>query len=113
MHKQFLLFGALFFLLILPGIAQESVGWWRWLNPRPQGNPLFAIQFRDAQTGIAVGRDGIILRTENSGNEWKVVQSPVRTPLYGLSFLGKGAKLDSWVAVGARGVILKSRDDGT
>src|SRR5260221_9062917 len=107
MHKRFLLFGSIFFLLFIPGIAQESVGWWRWLNPRPQGNPLFGLQFRDERMGLGVGRDGIILRTESSGNEWQAVRSSIRTPLYGLAFIGKSggkSKVEGWVAVGARGV---------
>ena len=69
--------------------AQESPGWWRWMNPRPQGNPLYAIQFRDERAGIAIGRDGVILRTNNGGTDWESVRTPLRTPLYGLALMGR------------------------
>ena len=113
-----LLTGILICLLAGCGLAQEISGFWRWQNPRPQGNPLYAIRFRDERNGVAVGRDGTILHTHNGGQEWNTARSPVRTPLYGLASLGRkrgkafagGGEL--WIAVGARGAILHSRDDG-
>ena len=109
MHKRFL-FSWISILMVTSAWAQDSIGWWRWLNPRPQGNPLYAVQFRDERAGIAIGRDGIILRTNNGGTEWENVRSPIRTPLYGLAFMGQKNGLirgvgtsGAWVAVGARG----------
>ncbi|NOT61549.1 MAG: hypothetical protein HOP19_15135, partial [Acidobacteria bacterium] len=64
------LFIALTGCLFVAAFAQT--GQWRWLNPRPQGNALYAIRFSDAQRGLALGRDGVILRTENGGVGWQV-----------------------------------------
>ena len=98
-------------LLLLPCLAAISVvaqtGWWRWQNPRPQGNPVYAIAFSDARRGIAAGRDGTILRTADGGATWLVARRTLQTPLYGLSLSGRRA----W-AVGARGAIITTRDDG-
>src|SRR5580765_1619238 len=82
-------------LLASPGVG----GSWRWQNPRPQGNPLYAVVFADARRGIAVGRDAAILRTTDGGQSWQVVRSSIATPLYGLAIKGRRA----W-AVGARGL---------
>src|SRR4030095_13594927 len=87
-------------------LALQS-GWWRWQNPQPQGNPIYSIAFRDAKRGIAVGRDGTILRTADGGTNWLVVRQVVQTPLYSLALRDRFA----W-AVGARGVVLFSRDGG-
>nr|MBP6824131.1 hypothetical protein [Acidobacteriota bacterium] len=92
-------------LVVLAGEAEMGV--WRWQNPQPQGNPLYAVRFSDIRRGIAVGRDGAILRTSDSGKHWESSRSPVNTPLYGLAVVEKKA----W-AVGARGEILFSDDHG-
>jgi photosystem II stability/assembly factor-like uncharacterized protein len=87
--------------------VEAQTGFWRWQNPRPQGNPLYAIRFSDARRGLAVGRDGMVLRTEDGGQRWERVNAGVSTPLYGLAVVGRRA----W-AVGARGAIIASRDGG-
>src|SRR6266849_268151 len=43
---------------------------WFWQNPLPQGNPLMAVSFVDANTGTAVGEYGTILRTTDGGATW-------------------------------------------
>jgi photosystem II stability/assembly factor-like uncharacterized protein len=97
--------------LTLQTLIFAQAGWWKWQNPLPQGNPLYAISFSDARRGLAVGRDGTILRTETGGRQWEVVRGPVNTPLYGLAMRGRrGTK--QWAAVGARGVVLISGNNG-
>ena len=68
-----LLTGILICLLAAFCLAQEISGFWRWQNPRPQGNPLYAIRFRDERNGVAIGRDGTILHTHNGGQEWNTI----------------------------------------
>src|SRR5262249_17006937 len=92
-------------LSAIPGETKK--GWWQWQNPRPQGNPLYAVAFSDERRGLAVGRDGTILRTDDGGQKWLSARTTVNTPLYGLAVKGKKA----W-AVGARGVVLFSDDRG-
>lgn len=41
-----------------------------WQNPKPQGNSLHSVAFTDANTGIAVGDWGTILKTTDGGNSW-------------------------------------------
>ena len=84
-------------LVGLAAVSRAQTGSWRWQNPRPQGNPLYAIKFADGEHGIAAGRDGTILRTADGGVNWVVVRRGLQTPLYGLAIRGRRA----W-AVGAR-----------
>ncbi|HYE73787.1 MAG TPA: hypothetical protein VEF04_10660, partial [Blastocatellia bacterium] len=101
----------IFLVLTLQLSINAQAGWWKWQNPRPQGNPLYAINFTDIKRGVAVGRDGVILKTSDGGKQWDVVRSPINTPLYGLALRGKkGTK--SLVAVGSRGVVLISNNNG-
>src|SRR5689334_9764711 len=88
------------FLSLLAFSDDALIGVWRWQNPRPQGNPLYGIKFSDTRRGIAVGRDGAILHSEDGGQHWESARSPVNTPLYGLAVKDRKA----W-AVGARGEI--------
>jgi len=101
--------GFILALIMLAGYAapEGPSGSWRWQNPRPQGNPLYAVVFADARRGLAVGRDAAILRTADGGQSWQVVRGSVSTPLYGLALKGRRA----W-AVGARGLIITSRNGG-
>ena len=47
---------------------------WKWVNDLIASN-LNAISMVDAQNGIAVGDNGLILSTQNGGMEWSVVSS--------------------------------------
>jgi len=69
---------------------------------------LFGIGFSDAQHGIAVGMDSVILRTEDGGAAWKPVPAPVQDrALYEVAASGRNA----WIA-GNQGMILASNDGG-
>lgn len=77
-------------------------------------NALNSIRFKDANTGIAVGDGGVIVRTTNGGTNWSAVSS-------GLIFIlravdcGSAAPLFisyNWYITGDLGKILKSTDNG-
>lgn len=57
--------------------AEET---WNWQNPLPQGNQLNDVFQIDALNAVAVGRGGIIVRTEDGGNGWTVVDGPPGDP---------------------------------
>src|ERR1051326_6706550 len=106
--KNWRLLVLVFSFSLLPALSREPhPASWRWQNPHPQGNPLYAIGFSDERHGIAVGRDGTILRTSDGGRGWQLVRTAVGTPLNGLAVRGQRA----W-AVGARGIIITSRQGG-
>src|SRR5262245_963486 len=98
-------------LTIFPPEGEKELGSWRWQNPQPQGNPIYAMAFSQdgaqESRGIAVGRDGTILCTEENGQRWRSIRSPINIPLYGVTLRNRRA----W-AVGARGTILTSGDSG-
>ncbi len=48
---------------------------WVWQKPLPQGNPLYAVSFTDANAGTAVGEGGTILRTTDGGAHWTIQTS--------------------------------------
>jgi photosystem II stability/assembly factor-like uncharacterized protein len=78
---------------------------WREVSS-PVKSSLTAIAFKDKSNGIAVGLEGVILATADAGKSWTALQSPIRQHLFDVIWDG-----DAWVAVGARGMTLKS-DDG-
>jgi photosystem II stability/assembly factor-like uncharacterized protein len=70
--------------LALPSSAGAAVtagdtGWF-WSNPLPQGDELDALAFTGAR-GIAVGVNGLVLRTEDSGSTWAASSSGTEAPL--------------------------------
>jgi photosystem II stability/assembly factor-like uncharacterized protein len=65
-------------LLALPAPAAAAVTaggtGWVWANPLPQGGDLDAVAFAGAR-GIAVGAEGLVLRTEDAGASWSAAAS--------------------------------------
>src|SRR6201989_3006333 len=59
---------------------------WVWQKPLPQGNPLNAVSFTDANNGTAVGEGGTILRTTDGGAHWTIQTSGYEGS--GLTFAG-------------------------
>ncbi|MFA5844355.1 MAG: YCF48-related protein [Coriobacteriia bacterium] len=65
-------------------VTQAVVGWtpldasqrFVWQQPSPQGNPLAAIDFVDANTGWAVGANGTVIKTTDGGYAW-TQQGPI------------------------------------
>ncbi|MCC6328732.1 MAG: glycosyl hydrolase, partial [Acidobacteria bacterium] len=64
--------------------------------------------FRDDDEGYAVGEAGTILRTENGGNTWEKVQSPILTSFMRVDF----ADDKNGLIAGHGGTILRSSDKG-
>ena len=79
-----------------------------WGHPKPQGNGLYGLAFRDALHGWAVGGGGTVLATVDGGESWTLLQGPDLTTgdLNDIAALDDGAL----VAVGAG--IRRSVDDG-
>ena len=67
---------------------------------------LFALHFRDASTGFAVGQDGKVVKTLDGGLTWNIMSVPTRENL--LDVWSSGSQV---VVTGIR-TFLRSRDDG-
>jgi photosystem II stability/assembly factor-like uncharacterized protein len=80
---------------------------WVWGNPLPQGGDLDAIAFSGAR-GIAVGADGVILRTEDAGASWSAVASGTEADLNEVAMPDA-----STVYAGGGCVLRRSTDGGT
>lgn len=68
---------------------------------------LYEVCFINKSKGWIVGMDGIILKTENGGKQWRKLETGFDTPLYGIAI--KGEK--GWI-VGKEGYYLLSEDGG-
>ncbi len=68
---------------------------------------LYGVHFLNADTGLIIGADGIILKTDDSGKKWRKLQSNCDVPLYAVEMVGN----KGWI-VGNRGLYLVSRDAG-
>ena len=69
---------------------------------------LFGVRFSDAQHGIAVGLDSVILRTENGGATW----TPVPPPIQGRSLFDVFVRGQQGWIVGDQGTVLRTADGG-
>lgn len=81
---------------------------WVWQNPLPQGNPLKDVYMFDANTAIAVGEGGVIMKTGNTGSSWNILNSGVNDQLNAVHFINENT---GWV-VGDNNIILKTMDGG-
>jgi len=73
-------------------------------------NSLRDVIFASQSVIIAVGLNGTILRSANSGSTWTTISSPAGTlSLYGLA---RHPDLNIIIAVGQSGIILRSTDSG-
>ena len=78
-------------ILLLLGVsyfqASGQGNGWEWQNPLPTGMQLNDVHVFDAQTALAIGASGIILKTSDGGITWQsqtsgTAQIGVRRPLY-------------------------------
>ena len=77
---------------------------WRWVSPKPQGNPLLGLTVH--KTGfVAVGFSGTIVLSTN-GTDWRMLESGTSSHLYGIASSGKTLVARGWAT-------LASEDDGT
>ncbi len=78
------------------------------VSPLPQPN-LNHIYFINDETGFIVGNRGTLLKTDNGGKNWQVVNTQTTNDLNSIIESNNGTSI--W-AVGNRGIILNSQDGG-
>jgi photosystem II stability/assembly factor-like uncharacterized protein len=71
-------------------------------------NALNDVHFIDLSTGVAVGDDGIILRTTDEGSTWIVQNSGVTAGLFSVSFIDE----NTGIIVGPPSEVLHTADGG-
>lgn len=78
-------------LILLTGIYSSANSQqpdnWMWLNPKPQGNTLNAMDFVNDNTGYVAGNYGTILKTINNGSEWTKVSTGFSDQLLSIDFI--------------------------
>jgi len=103
---RFLLFNL--FLLISINIFPQSL--WKEVFKQTQSNHLLNdIAFSDANTGIVVGQNGVILKTKDGGNSWFTVETEIKETFFSVSVADK----NTMYVCGSNGTIIKSMDIGT
>ena len=61
-----------------------------------------------ATTGVAVGADGLVMRTSDAGSTWTTASAPTRTILNAIDMVDAA---NGW-AVGGAGIVLRTRNGG-
>ena len=87
---------------------------WSWQSLPSGLTELRGVKFKDANTGVAVGNNGKIIRTSNGGTNWVFANCSNTEMFYSVS-CGANAPFYvtyNWYAVGASGKIFKSTDNG-
>lgn len=87
------------------GKTPAPVGWFAQTAPNEES--YFGLHVFDANTAVAVGSGGFIIRTSNGGDTWRVVASGSTDRLHRVSFVGN----TGWT-VGLNSTILKTTDAG-
>ncbi len=68
-------------------ISTELIGQWYWQNPYPQGNRLNDMTLVEGtNTVFAVGAEGTVIRSDNKGRDWEMMDSITTYQLNGISF---------------------------
>ncbi len=93
------------FILITTLTYSQS---WIKQNPIPQTNDLNAVTFIDDKIGYAVGSNGAIIKTIDSGNNWVSLKSGTTNRLYDIAFTNP----TTGFVVGDVGTVLKTTDSG-
>jgi photosystem II stability/assembly factor-like uncharacterized protein len=73
-------------MLIFISINSQATGWLIQSSPTTQN--LHGVAFSDANTWVAVGDAGTILRSSNGGNNWSIISSTLVDALRSVSFRG-------------------------
>src|SRR5258708_26081639 len=101
-----------FTLLVLSsitGVRESALAQSGWRSPSPAGsNTLWSSAVLDANTVVAVGDAGTIVRTTDGGQSWTLQSSGTTRDLRGVSFVDA----DTGTAVGFSGTILRTTDGG-
>jgi len=79
------------FILLLIGLTSicysQQPDNWKWLNPKPQGNSLFGLDFPDNNTGYSAGAFGTVVKTTNGGETWSQISTGTNTRLLSVDFI--------------------------
>ena len=102
MKKMF----ALFLIFVVPFITTNSKDWLSLTGSKAQS--ITDIHMFNTSRGIACGGGGLLYKTENGGITWNIVQSPVTTTLYAITFV------DNWNGyIGTDKQVLVTKDGGS
>jgi photosystem II stability/assembly factor-like uncharacterized protein len=93
-------------LLIFSTSTAISQSGWFWQNPKPQGNSLSKVQFLSNDVVIAVGYNGTILKSTNSGINWYNTNTNTDKWINSVSFINNNTGF-----AGGEG-LLKTTDSG-
>ncbi|MBK8982947.1 MAG: hypothetical protein IPM38_11635 [Ignavibacteria bacterium] len=88
-------------------ISYSQNGWF-WQNPKPQGNSLNSVIFVNAQTCIAAGYWGTILRSTDAGESWSIYNSNFTNVINSVAYTNE----NNIFAVGSEGFVIKSANAG-
>ena len=94
-------------LLLLISREATSQVQWTWLNPLPQGNDLYNMQFINSSTGFIAGDGGSLMKTVNSGMNWIGINTGTATLLRGLSVINQNV-----IYASGENRVLKTMDGG-
>jgi photosystem II stability/assembly factor-like uncharacterized protein len=87
------------------------------LLPTGVERALYEVSFTDAQNGLAIGQDGLIIKTNDGGKTWKQVKFEVplqdwQKSLPHVFAMSRGSDPNKVWAVGPVGMIIYSQDGG-
>jgi len=97
----------LIFLVLIKSVLSQAK-WEMILPPSPTSNQLVSLDFIDETTGWSVGEYGTILKTNDGGNTWRIIEIPQLNYLQDVYFPTAAIGY----IVGEDGIILKSIDGG-
>ncbi len=60
---------------------------WEWMNPKPQGNSIYAVDFVNDNTGFAAGDFGTMIKTNDNGTTWTKVQTGTSRKFLSMDFV--------------------------
>lgn len=66
--------------VIVPVFAAPEADWWALVNPILTGSSLRDVAFNTPNEGWAVGANGVIAHTIDSGNTWRLQTTPLQHP---------------------------------
>ena len=97
-----------FAFCVLATTAAAADSGWFWQNPLPRGNALRSDALLDADTVVAVGDFGTILKSTDGDATWTRQSSGTTNWLYAVSF----TDANTGTVVGDLGTILRTTDGG-
>ncbi|MCF8242222.1 MAG: T9SS type A sorting domain-containing protein [Melioribacteraceae bacterium] len=105
--KSFLKF-SLLLIIFSANISTAQILSSTWLNPKPAGARYLDIDLSSITNAVAVGNEGVIVITTDSGNTWQTVESGTDNYLSSVSFTDQF----NGFTLGENGIILKTTDGG-